>query len=111
MTITTTTTAVAAAANNSTSAAVDGNNVIVDHASSTLQHSADGTDGAGEHAYEFVDYIPPPVVKILPPAKYKLWIIVFVLVYFAEWLASEAKLFEFLRMKGWLSPNGTLFLM
>ena len=66
---------------------------------------------ASSQQYEFQDYVPPRAVKILPPAKYKLWILIYVLVYFAEWFSTEAQLFEFLRFDGWLSPNATLFLM
>ena len=59
----------------------------------------------------FEDYVPPPEVKVLPPAKYKLWLIVFVLVYFVAWVANEAELLEFLRFRGFLSPEAALFLM
>ncbi|CAB9500885.1 expressed unknown protein [Seminavis robusta] len=58
----------------------------------------------------FIDYTPPPEVKILPPAKYKLWLLVFVLVYFASWVASAADLTGFLRFQGWLAPEASLFL-
>jgi len=59
----------------------------------------------------FTDYQPPPEVKIPPPAKYKLWLIVFVLVYFASWVADEANFLRFLRFRGWLSPDTSLFVM
>ena len=42
----------------------------------------------------FVDYIQPPSPKSRPPSKYKLWLIVLVLVYFAEWFAKEAMFTE-----------------
>jgi len=59
---------------------------------------------------QFVDYIRSPEVKVLPPAKYKLWFIVFVLVYFASWVSAEAKLREFLEFNGGLSFHASLFL-
>jgi hypothetical protein len=58
----------------------------------------------------FVDYRQPPSIRVLPPAKYKLWMIVFVLVYCAVWCSEIAGLLEFLRFKGWLSPDGAQFL-
>jgi antibiotic biosynthesis monooxygenase (ABM) superfamily enzyme len=58
----------------------------------------------------FVDYRQPPSIRVLPPAKYKLWMIVFVLVYLAIWCSEIAGLFEFLRFHGWLSPDGAQFL-
>ena len=64
-----------------------------------------------DSAASFVDYVPPPAVKILPPAKYKLWLIVFVLVYFASWVSADAKFLQFLRFEGWLSFEASFFLL
>ena len=49
-------------------------------------------------------------VKVLPPAKYKLWLIVYVLVYFAAWVSAEAEFREFLEFGGFLSFGASLFL-
>ena len=53
--------------------------------------------------------IEPSVAKP-PPAKYKLWLIIFILVYFAEWFSSEAQFQQSLIDTGWLSPNASLFI-
>jgi antibiotic biosynthesis monooxygenase (ABM) superfamily enzyme len=58
----------------------------------------------------FVDYRRPPSVKVRPPSKYKLWLMVFVLVYLAVWAAEAARLRQALRLGGWLSPDGAQFL-
>mmetsp|Transcript_1612 Transcript_1612/g.3097 ORF Transcript_1612/g.3097 Transcript_1612/m.3097 type:complete len:434 (-) Transcript_1612:51-1352(-) len=57
----------------------------------------------------FVDYISPPEPPVPPPAKYKLWAIILVLVFFAEWFANEAKVTEALGRSGWLSPTAAFF--
>lgn len=59
---------------------------------------------------QFVDYIASPEVKVLPPAKYKLWLIILVLVYFASWVADEAEFRQFLEFNGGLSFHASLFL-
>lgn len=59
----------------------------------------------------FVDYVPPVAVKIVPPAKYKLWLIVFVLVYVAQLVMAGASFFNLLRLNGWLSPSGSQCLL
>jgi antibiotic biosynthesis monooxygenase (ABM) superfamily enzyme len=58
----------------------------------------------------FVDYRRPPAAKIQPPSKYKLWLLVFVLVYLAVWASEAASLSQALRFRGWLSPDGAQFL-
>ncbi|KAL3923449.1 MAG: hypothetical protein SGILL_001649 [Bacillariaceae sp.] len=58
----------------------------------------------------FVDYRRPPSAKIQPPSKYKLWLLVFVLVYLAVWVSEGANVSEALRLQGWLSPEGAQFL-
>jgi antibiotic biosynthesis monooxygenase (ABM) superfamily enzyme len=68
-------------------------------------------DSSSTTTTTFVDYVPPKTVEILPPAKYKLWLIVFVLVYIASWLAAEAELLQLFRSGGWLSPGATEFIM
>jgi antibiotic biosynthesis monooxygenase (ABM) superfamily enzyme len=62
-------------------------------------------------ATSFVDFVPPEAVKVLPPAKYKLWLILLFLVYHATWVADEAGLLDFLSFDGWLKPEASLFLM
>lgn len=57
----------------------------------------------------FVDYIAPPPANLPPPAKYKLWLIIMVLVFFAEWFASEAKVLEAFQRSGYLSPIAAFF--
>ncbi|GKY94569.1 hypothetical protein MPSEU_000422500 [Mayamaea pseudoterrestris] len=57
----------------------------------------------------FVDYVALPQVRVLPPAKYKLWLLVWICVYLASWLGSEARLSQALRLRGWLAPNAALF--
>jgi len=61
-------------------------------------------------SYDFVDYTPPTQAKILPPAKYKLCLLIDVLVLLAVWLADEANVIESLMFRGWLSPQAALFL-
>jgi len=51
-----------------------------------------------------------PTIAQPPPAKYKLWLIIFILVYFAEWFSSEAQFQQSLIDTGWLSPNASLFI-
>lgn len=62
-----------------------------------------------DNAVSFVDYIAPPAANLPPPAKYKLWIIILVLVFFAEWFAAEAKVTEAFARSGWLSPTAAFF--
>lgn len=57
----------------------------------------------------FVDYVPPPPRPISPPAKYKLWLLILVSVYFSEWISSEADFVGFLLRTFKLSRNGALF--
>jgi antibiotic biosynthesis monooxygenase (ABM) superfamily enzyme len=66
---------------------------------------------AADHStVTFVDYRRPPAARVQPPSKYKLWLLVFVLVYFAVWAGEGANLSEALRFRGWLSPDGAQFL-
>ena len=57
----------------------------------------------------FVDYISPPPANLPPPSKYKLWLIIMVLVFFAEWFASEAGITEAFGRSGYLSPTAAFF--
>ena len=57
----------------------------------------------------FVDYISPPPANLPPPSKYKLWLIILVLVFFAEWFASEAGIVEAFGRSGYLSPTASFF--
>jgi antibiotic biosynthesis monooxygenase (ABM) superfamily enzyme len=68
------------------------------------------SSAARAHTSSFVDHAKPPDVKILPPAKYKLWLLVFVLVYLALLVSISADLLGFLRFNGWLSEHAALFL-
>jgi antibiotic biosynthesis monooxygenase (ABM) superfamily enzyme len=45
-----------------------------------------------------------------PPAKYKLWLNILILVYLAEWVASGAKFLPWIESWKLLSPNFSLFL-
>ena len=58
---------------------------------------------------EFVDYTTPETVKILPPAKYKLTLLISTLVYLAVWFADEVQVVQALMLGGWLSPDAALF--
>ncbi|KAL9188138.1 hypothetical protein ACHAXT_006516 [Thalassiosira profunda] len=58
----------------------------------------------------FVDYAPPAPPALLPPARYKLSLLVYCLVYLAVWFADEAGLPQFLTFNGWFSPDLALFL-
>lgn len=87
---------------------------MVDIDSSVQTKTADTTADSiisTTEAASFVDYAPPPAAKILPPAKYKLWLIVFVLVFFASWVSTDAGFLPFLRFNGWLSPDASFFLL
>lgn len=68
-------------------------------------------DGMSSASTLFVDYVPPPPTNLQPPAKYKLWILVLTLVFFAEWFAAEAGVVEAIGRSGWLSPNASIFLV
>ena len=57
----------------------------------------------------FVDYISPPPANLPPPSKYKLWLIIMVLVFFAEWFANEAGITEAFGRSGYLSPTAAFF--
>lgn len=49
-------------------------------------------------------------MAILPPAKYKLFLLIDALVILAVWLGDEAELLQHLNFGGWLSPEAALFL-
>jgi antibiotic biosynthesis monooxygenase (ABM) superfamily enzyme len=91
--------------------------VAATEAVTALPPQDDAQAGAGSVAEQevnkvqatFVDYVEPNRVKILPPAKYKLWACIFVLVYLATWAGDEAGFQKFLRFDGWLSPLTALF--
>lgn len=55
----------------------------------------------------FVDYVPPEET-VKAPAKYKLWLLVLVCVYLAEWAGSKAELNRILQRTFHLSENGTV---
>jgi len=57
---------------------------------------------------DFVDYTPPENAKILPPAKYKLFLVISILVFFAVWFADEAEVVQALMFGGWLSSDAAL---
>jgi len=57
----------------------------------------------------FVDYIAPPPANLPPPSKYKLWLIIMVLVFFAEWFSGEAGIVEAFERSGYLSPTASFF--
>ena len=75
------------------------NNLALDNASTHLEdrsdnpkcgnidslHSAVCGGSISESVATFVDYVEPPSPAPLPPSKYKLWLVIFVLVYFAQW--------------------------
>lgn len=61
--------------------------------------------------HEFIDYIPPPEPPLPPPAKYKLWFVVLVLVYFAEWFAGAAGIVQLFSRSGYLNFHASLFCM
>lgn len=58
---------------------------------------------------DFVDYATPETVKVLPPAKYKLTLLISTLVYLAVWFADEVQVVQALMLGGWLSPDAALF--
>lgn len=58
---------------------------------------------------DFVDYTTPKTAKVLPPAKYKLVLLISILVYFAVWFADEVQVVQALMLGGWLSPDAALF--
>ena len=64
---------------------------------------------AEDDSTSFVDYIAPPPASLPPPSKYKLWLIIMFLVFFAEWFASEARVTDAFERSGYLSPIAALF--
>jgi len=65
----------------------------------------------GASAITYVDFVPPPPPPVSPPAKYKLWILIFVIVYFGVWFAQEAQVVQALTFGGWLGPQAAYFLL
>lgn len=59
----------------------------------------------------FVDYVPPPPKPIPPPAKYKLWLMVILPVYFADYVAGEADAIGWMQRELNISPAGSLFIL
>ena len=41
-----------------------------------------------DSATTFVDYTPPPSPKPSPPAQYKLWLLILVIIFFESWLSG-----------------------
>ena len=88
----------------------------------STETTADPTIGRGEDGSQpapstsrarrtsFVDYVPPPP-RPLPPAKYKLWLLVLLCVFFADWFAYEAGFFPWLQNTFKLSVNGALLIL
>jgi len=73
--------------------------------------STTATAAHEESSYDsFEDYTPPENKKISPPAKYKLFFLIYVWVYITIWFADEANAREGLKFGGWLSPGGAQFL-
>lgn len=62
-----------------------------------------------ESVATFVDCIPPPTPRPRPPAKYKLWLVVLVLAYFASWFSDLAGFVEALGASGRPSPTAANF--
>ena len=60
---------------------------------------------------EFIDYTPPPESPLPPPAKYKLWLVVLFLVFFASWFSGQAGIVEALSRSGYLNTHAALFVM
>mmetsp|Transcript_20772 Transcript_20772/g.38813 ORF Transcript_20772/g.38813 Transcript_20772/m.38813 type:complete len:529 (+) Transcript_20772:395-1981(+) len=80
-----------------------------DDAQTSNETSSSSSPPVDPTAVTFVDYRRPPVAKVQPPSKYKLWTLVFVLVYFAVWVGELANLYQALHLNGWLSPQGAQF--
>lgn len=88
--------------------------------STEAEMSADPNTGARENEApsltstarrtSFVDYVPPPP-RPLPPAKYKLWMLVLFCVFFADWFAYEADFIPWLQNTFKLSLNGALLIL
>jgi antibiotic biosynthesis monooxygenase (ABM) superfamily enzyme len=83
-------------------------NIPVPISQTTTTAASDDTDSSSTTT--FVDYRRPPSIHVLPPSKYKLWLLVFVLVYLAVWVGELARFYEFLRFDGWFSPQMSQFL-
>lgn len=61
----------------------------------------------GRRRMSFVDYVPPPSKPVPPPAKYKLWLLILVCVYFGVWFADKAELRPGIAERLRLSFNGS----
>jgi antibiotic biosynthesis monooxygenase (ABM) superfamily enzyme len=59
----------------------------------------------------FVEYVTPPPTPIPPPAKYKLWLVVLTLVFFADWFSDEAGFLPWIQSWEILDPNLSYFFM
>jgi len=71
----------------------------------------DNDTDEGETVLTYVDYVPLPPAPVPPPSKYKLWLLVMVLVYFGVWFSSEAHVVPALTFGGYLGPHAALFLL
>ncbi|KAL7563134.1 hypothetical protein ACA910_012315 [Epithemia clementina (nom. ined.)] len=69
------------------------------------------SSSSAPHRQSFVDYTPPPSQTVKPPAKYKLWFMVLICVFFADWFTYEAQVVPWLQNKLRLSLNGALFVL
>ena len=58
----------------------------------------------------YIDFLPPPPPPVPPPAKYKLWMLILVLVYLGVWFAEEAQVVPALTFNGWFGTNAALFI-
>ena len=73
------------------------------------QQTSESTNDSGTTT--FVDYIPPPTAPVLPPAKYKLWLIVLTLVYLGAWVTSLAGFLAWIESWKIFSPDLSFFIM
>jgi antibiotic biosynthesis monooxygenase (ABM) superfamily enzyme len=77
------------------------------------RHTTSTTEAMTEEGkeYEFIDYAPPKPPPLPPPAKYKLWLVVLVLVYFAVWCSELAGIMSAFTPSGYLNTHAALFLI
>jgi len=77
----------------------------------TSTTSASTMEEGSVYDHEFIDYTPPPACPMPPPAKYKLWLVVLVLVYFAAWFSGEAGIVQAFARSGYLNFHAAQFCM
>lgn len=87
-----------------------GANVYRRHTTSATSLMEEGSS-SHLHDHEFIDYIPPPKCPCPPPAKYKLWLVIMVLVYFASWFSNAAGIVSAFSRSGYLNVHAALFIM